>query len=182
MVRPRRADDDELLSRIVTALEQRADTSVWTLSDVAPAAGMSPAGLIKRFGSKTGLLRALTRRWVDSIPQRLPEGADAALVLEEYVSAQFGARSPDGALFALSEILGELRDPELAVLLAEGWRRQAAWLALLLDDLKLPQLADPDVGATLLLDALHGGLFRAAVGSDRTSPRFTLYRLMEVWK
>jgi AcrR family transcriptional regulator len=182
MARPRRADDDELLQRIVAALEQRTDTSAWTLSDVAPAAGISPAGLIKRFGSKTGLLRALTRRWVDSIPQRLPEGADAAVVLEEYVSTQFGARSPDGALFALSEILGELGDPELTVLLAEGWRRQAGWLALLLGDLHLPRLADPESGATLLLDALHGTLFRAAVGSDRTSPRFTLDRFLEVWK
>ncbi|WP_083389618.1 TetR family transcriptional regulator [Microbacterium hydrocarbonoxydans] len=47
-----------------------------SLQDVAPAAGIGPAGLIKRFGSKVGLLHALTRRWIQLIPHGpLPEAA-----------------------------------------------------------------------------------------------------------
>jgi AcrR family transcriptional regulator len=182
MVRPRALNDDELLARIVGALEQRTETSAWSLSDVAPAAGMSPAGLIKRFGSKSGLLRALTRRWVESIPQEAPvSGADARVALAEYVAAEFGAESAAGAVFALSEVLDELRDPELAELLAEGWSRQAHRLAVLLDAMDLPRLSDPEVGGLLLLDALHGALFRSAVGSGRASPLFTLDRFLEIW-
>jgi hypothetical protein len=67
-------------------------------------------------------------------------------------------------------------------LLAEGWGRQAAWLAVLLEAMELPSLADPKVGSVLLLDALHGSLFRSAVNPDPSSPLFTLETFLEIWK
>jgi AcrR family transcriptional regulator len=183
MVRPRRVDDDELLARIVRALEQRADLTPWSLADIAPAAGIGPAGLIKRFGSKAGLLHTLTRRWIELIPQGpLPEGMEAAEELSEYVRREFGAGSAAGAVYALSEVLSELQDPELVALLAEGWRRQAAWLAELLAAMNLPRLFDAEAGGTLLLDALHGSLFRSAVSLGPASPLTTLDRFLEMWR
>ncbi|MFC7431823.1 MULTISPECIES: TetR/AcrR family transcriptional regulator [unclassified Agrococcus] len=183
MVRPRRLDDDELLARIVASLEERDELTPWSLADVAPAAGMSPAGLVKRFGSKAGLLRALTRRWIERIPQGpLASGEDPAAALTGYVGREFGAGSPAGAVYALSEVLGELQDPELAALLATGWGLQARRLAQLLAALDLPGLEDPAVGGMLLLDALHGSLFRAAVALDETSPLLTLERFLEMWR
>jgi AcrR family transcriptional regulator len=183
MVRPRRLEDDEILARIVAALERRAELTPWSLHDVAPAAGIGPAGLIKRFGSKTGLLRALTRRWIDLIPHGpLPEGTEPEEELREYVSREFGADSAAGAVYALSEVLSELQDPELVALLAEGWGRQAARLGELLAGMDLPELADAEVGGTLLLDALHGSLFRSAVDLGRTSPLMTLERFLEMWR
>lgn len=183
MVRPRRLTDDELLARIVGALEQRADLTPWSLQDVAPAAGIGPAGLIKRFGSKLGLLRALTRRWIELIPHGpLPEGREPEAELREYVSREFGADSAAGAVYALSEVLSELQEPELVALLAEGWRRQAARLAELLAGMDLPHLADAEAGGTLLLDALHGSLFRSAVKLGRTSPLATLEHFLEMWR
>ena len=68
MSRPPRSTDAELLDRIDAALTQRTSTEPWGLGDVAPAAGISAAGLIKRFGSKERLLHALTRRWIDTVP------------------------------------------------------------------------------------------------------------------
>jgi AcrR family transcriptional regulator len=183
MVRPRRLDDDALLARIVEALEQRTELTAWSLADVAPAAGIGPAGLVKRFGSKAGLLRALTRRWIASIPQdALPEGVDAASELARYVDREFGADSAAGAIHALSEVLGELHEAELVALLAEGWSLQARRLAQLLAAMGLPRLRDPDAGGTLLLDALHGSLFRSAVGLDDTAPLLTLERFLEMWR
>ncbi|MDF2920363.1 MAG: transcriptional regulator, tetR family [Microbacterium sp.] len=183
MVRPRRLDDDELLARIVQALEQRSELTAWSLSDVAPAAGIGPAGLIKRFGSKGGLLRALTRRWIDLIPRGpLPLGSDPAATLTEYVGREFGADSAAGAVYALSEVMSELQDPELAALLAQGWSLQARWFAHLLGAMDLPRLNDPEVGGTLLLDTLHGSLFRSAVALGQTSPQLTLERFMEMWQ
>lgn len=183
MVRPRRLQDDELLARIVTALEQRTERTPWSLADVAPAAGIGPAALIKRFGSKAGLLQALTRRWVDLIPDSDPiDGADARSQLRAYVAREFGAESAPGAIHALSEVVGELSDPALAELLAEGWARQARWLGRLLAGMGLPNLHDPVVGGEMLLDALHGSLFRSAVGLEQTSPLITLDRFLEMWK
>jgi AcrR family transcriptional regulator len=183
VARPRRLDDDELLARIVTALEQRTEMTMWSLADVAPAAGIGPAGLIKRFGSKAGLLHALTRRWIDLIPAGpLPVAADPEAELWSYVGREFGADTSAGAVFALSEVLGELHDPELVSLLAHGWGRQAAWLAVLLEAMQLPNLPDPQGGGVLLLDALHGSLFRSAVNLGPSSPLFTLKTFLETWK
>ncbi len=182
MVRPRRLDDDALLARIVAALEQRAELTPWSLADVAPAAGIGPAALIKRFGSKAGLLRALTERWIDLIPRGpLGDGDDPAAVLAAYVGREFGADSAAGAIYALSEVLTELRDPELAGLLATGWSLQADWMAHLLGAMDLPRLADAAAGGTLLLDALHGSLFRSAVDLTGTSPLLILERCLEMW-
>ena len=182
MVRPRRLEDEDLLARITDALEARAEMTTWSLADIAPAAGLSPAGLIKRFGSKTGLLRALTRHWIDGIPAK-PDGVGDVLdQLSSYVAREFGAGSPAGAVFAISEVTGELSDPELAALLAEGWQKQANLLARHLDEIPLRRLGNSDAGALLLLDALHGSLFRAAVNLNHTSPLHTLNTCLELWK
>jgi AcrR family transcriptional regulator len=182
MVRPRRLEDDVLLARITAALEARAETTTWSLADVAPAAGLSPSGLIKRFGSKTGLLRELTRRWVEGIPEKPVGGGDVLDQLSSYVAREFGADSPAGAVFAISEVTGELSDPELTVLLAEGWKKQAELLARHLDELSLGRLENADAGALLLLDALHGSLFRSAVNLTPSSPLHTLNTFLEIWK
>lgn len=183
MVRPRRLSDDELLARIVETLESRSEVTPWSLADVAPAAGIGPAALIKRFGSKAGLLQALTRRWIALIPEAtLADDADAEAELRDYIAREFGADSPAGAVYALSEVLGELDDPVLGGLLAEGWGKQAARLAALLTALRLPHLVDPAAGGLLLLDALHGSLFRSAVGLGDSSPLTTLDHFLEIWK
>ncbi|WZH35598.1 MAG: TetR/AcrR family transcriptional regulator [Microbacterium enclense] len=183
MVRPRRFADEELLARIVTALEQRTELTPWTLAEVAPAAGISPAGLIKRFGSKAGLLQSLVQRWVERASKELLDVSDdAGWALAEYVGREFGASSAAGAVYALSEVLSELEDPALASLLAKGWTLQAQRITQLLQAMDLPRLHDPTVGGMLLLDALHGSLFRSAVGLDNTSPLITLERFLEMWK
>lgn len=183
MARPRRLEDEQLLARIVEALEQRTDFSPWSLADVAPAAGIGASGLVKRFGSKAGLVQALTRRWVELIPQGPPPaGVDPGDALREYVGREFGAGSAAGALYSLSEIIGELRDPMLSALLAEGWERQATRLAELLEAMDLPRLADARAGGAVLLDALHGSLLRTAVNREPVSSLMTLDRFLEMWK
>jgi len=83
-------------------------------------------------------------------------------------------------VFALSEVVGEFDDPELAALLADGWRRQAALLAGMLSALRLPRLGDADAAGLLLLDALHGSLFRSAVNLGPASSLHTLDRFLEI--
>jgi len=43
------------LTRTDAALAERTFVEPWGLQDVAAAAGMSPGGFIRRFGSKEGL-------------------------------------------------------------------------------------------------------------------------------
>src|SRR5262249_38682985 len=58
--RPRTATDAELLEATARAVS-RVGPSRLTLADVAAEAGVAPATLVQRFGSKRGLLLALAR-------------------------------------------------------------------------------------------------------------------------
>lgn len=60
MPRPRTASDEQILQAATRAMA-RLGPSDLTLADVAREAGLSPAALVKRFGSKRGLLLAVSR-------------------------------------------------------------------------------------------------------------------------
>ena len=86
MGRPRTMPDAAVLeaaSRVIA----RFGPSRFTLSEVAEEAGLAPATLLQRFGSKRGLLLALA--------QMAAEGADAC-----FAKVRAENRSPLKALFA----------------------------------------------------------------------------------
>lgn len=181
MSRPPRASDAELLDRIDAALTLRASIDPWGLSDVAPAAGISAAGLIKRFGSKEELLHALTQRWIDGVPDAPTTPDDALGELHAYVEEHFAAATSSTAVFGLGELMRDLWSPTAAGLLREGWDKQADYLASLLACLPLRPTTDPRAAALTLLDALHGSLYRQAVALEPTPPARTLDTLVEGW-
>ena len=181
MSRPPRSTDAELLTRIEAALSQRTSTEPWGLSEVAPAAGISAAGLIKRFGSKEGLLHALTRRWIDGVP-RTPSDPDRALdELHAYARAHFATASSSAAITGLAELMRDLHSPAAAALLRDGWDRQARYFESLLAHLPLRAGHDLRSASLTLLDALHGSLYRQAVALDPTPPEDTIDTLIEDW-
>jgi AcrR family transcriptional regulator len=61
MPRPRTLDDDAILDAAVRAVALAGPARL-TLADVASEAGLAPATLIQRFGSKRGLLLAISER------------------------------------------------------------------------------------------------------------------------
>lgn len=181
MSRPPRSTDAELLDRIDAALAQRSSPEPWGLVDVAPAAGISAAGLVKRFGSKERLLHALSRRWIDSVP-RAPVDPDHALdELRAYGRANFATASSSTAVAGLGELLRDLSSPAATALLREGWDRQARYLESLLAQLPLRAGLDRRTASLTVLDALHGSLYRQAVSLDPTSPEETIDNLLEHW-
>lgn len=181
MSRPQRASDDELLDRIDAVITQRSSMDPWGLHDVAPAAGISPAGLIKRFGSKEGLLLALTRRWIDRIPDMPAGTVDALTELREYIEENFAAPTSASAVFGLGELMRDLWSPTSAELLREGWRKQAHYFAVLLACLPLREDIDPRSASLALLDVLHGSLYRLAVDLHPNTPTQTLDALLKGW-
>lgn len=181
MIRPRAASDDDLLARIDAGLSGRTDPAPWSLQDAATHAGMSPAGLVKRFGSKEGLLLALARRWVALVPTGRTGAEAPADELRRYVRENFDAPSPAAAVVALGELMGDLWSPASADLLRQGWAKQVAYVATLLDQVPLAAHVDPHVAARTLLDALHGALYRRAVDLDPTPPDRIVDTLLEAW-
>ncbi|MGO2658241.1 hypothetical protein [Mycetocola reblochoni] len=164
MARPRRQQQDVVLDGIARALATRTELRPWTLADVAPFAGLSPAGLVKRFGSRRGIIVALSRRWIDAVPGAPDPRRRPWDELREWAVLRFGAE--DGTVpAALGQLVDELADPELRTLLDEGWTRERAYLAALLAEAGLPRLGDPVAAADVLFDALTGAAIRAAAGS-----------------
>ncbi|MFS0703974.1 TetR/AcrR family transcriptional regulator [Cellulomonas sp. 179-A 9B4 NHS] len=181
MIRPRSVSDDDLLARIDAGLSQRADPTPWSLQDAAVHAGMSPAGLVKRFGSKEGLLLALARRWVALVPTDRTSDDDPADELRRYVRASFDAPSSPAAVVALGELMRDLWSPASAELLRQGWARQAAYVETLLRHVPLAAHVDAHAAALTVLDALHGALYRRAVDLEPTPPDRILDTLLEAW-
>lgn len=184
MSRPRNQSDDDILSRVAANLTSPA----WTLADAAAAAGVHSGTLIKRFGSRQGVLAALSRRWIESIPAE-PTGGGGLSELRAYVGAS--SRATQGradALAGLAMLLEDLRDEVLTDLLRQGWDRQVAYLALLVkqarEEGQLPYAPAAPLAAQLLLDVGHGALLRAAAqqaGRPTAKPTSAPITLLESW-
>ncbi len=181
MVRPRRLDDDALLDRIAGALQQRASLTPWTLAEITGPVGLSPAGLLKRFGSRRDILLALSRRWIDSVPVAPAGGQPAEDELRAWVSQRFAHAGTQGVARGLVDLLGDLADEELRERLAQGWAKEIAYLTALLHRMDPPRLHDADRGARLLFDALNGAMFRQAAHLVPLGPISVLDDFLEVW-
>lgn len=179
MARPHRDTQEVVLHRIAAALAARDAIGPWTLAEIAPAAGLSPAGLIKRFGTRKGLLIALSRCWSAAIPHA-PRGELPPLdELREWVhgrftSDQFGAQG-------LGQLIDDLIDNDLRTLLAAGWSREQAYLASLLEAADLPGVNDPGTCAAILFDALNGAALRRAADCGHGPVTGNLDKLLEMW-
>lgn len=184
MSRPRNQSDDEILNRIAT----RLSSTTWTLADAADAAGVHPATLIKRFGSRHGVLVALSRRWIEGIPTAAADGGGLSELEAWAVASSQASRDRAGALAGLTMLMEDLRDEELADLLRQGWERQAAYVALLVEQAQeeglLLHAPPPPRAAELLLDVGHGALLRAAAqqrSRHAVNSASTLIALLESW-
>lgn len=184
MARPRTVSDDEIVDRVAAHLAAREfPLTTWTLADVSPAAGLSPAGLVKRFGSRAGLMRALGRGWVASIPEAPTQGTAPVLELRQYVRSVFGLPSAAAASASLGDLFADISDPVSAEILGEGFVKQRHYVAQLIGAAQLPRAGAPARAARVLLDALHGGVMSGAVGASNPvdSPDETITYFLELW-
>lgn len=164
MVRPRTYSDDALLQAAHHAILDLGDRA--TLSDIGKRAGVTPAALTKRFGSKHGLLVQLSRRWVTGIDAELAAAeASVADPVEKILSvATSGAGEldrPEQVGTQLSGLADDLRDPELRELLSEGWgklrQRLEELFATAADQGHLLGAPPPRQAARILLSLVQGG-------------------------
>lgn len=183
VARPRRSTDAEILERISLAVG--SSDSGWTLAGAAAAAGLHPATLIKRFGSREGVLLALSRRWVDAVPSG-PAGEDPYAELMAW-AASLSVRgvTSAGVLARIDMLAEDLRNRALRDLLHLGWQRQLDHLTVLVaaavDRGSLQATAPPRLVARLLMDTASGALLRAAVAPDPTEadPCTAVHELLE---
>lgn len=191
MVRPRETTNDELLAHVHALLLERGAAG-FTLGDVATRAGVAPATLIKRFGSKSQMIIAVSERWLASIA---PGMAAAMLPHEGPVERLIAASAWDMNDFddatragsQLTAFADDLRDPALRELLAEGWERELKILQSAVDEARAQLPFAPDSRkAARMLRALAVGIQLswsiAPVGSLVDDTREHLTALVNSWK
>ncbi|TCO64751.1 TetR/AcrR family transcriptional regulator [Actinocrispum wychmicini] len=149
MARPRTITDDRLLAALAQVINDKGPG--FTIADVAARAGVSVGTVAQRFGSKHGLLKALSQaaitRAVDVVRAAAPGGPRAALV------AFFGdLDDPAAASRNIGQFAVDLADPELRTLLAELFATLVAELTPLLHDLP----GAPPHAARLLVSLANG--------------------------
>ena len=117
MARPRTASDEDILRAAFVAIG-RLGPSRLTLADVAREAGLTPAALVGRFGSKRGLLLAAAADAAGGdayifpgLRQRHPSPLEALYGLADCLAGLFG-ETPQAVAHNLAFMQAELSDPE----------------------------------------------------------------------
>lgn len=188
VVRPRQHSDEELLQLVGDSLARSARRG-WTLAEVAADADVHPTTLVKRFGSKRGLLVALSRRWVAGLVTN-SQMSDAYAELIEWVASVADPPSDrERALADMAMLMEDLADDELSSLLVSGWGKQVAYLAGLICQAqatgRLLNAPEPDLAAATMVDLVNGAVLRAAAypsPNETVEPRSMATALLEAWR
>jgi AcrR family transcriptional regulator len=153
--RPRTRTDDELLDAAFNAIGAVGPARL-TLADVAAEAGVAPATLVQRFGSKRALLVAAAARAAQRAAHALPpaNGDPLAALADGLVALTEPVRDPAAFANHLALLQLDLADPELRALAVAHARGLRGAIRTLLDAaVTRGQLDSSDTKA--LADAVH---------------------------
>ena len=189
MARPRKTSDEELLAAAGDAIARLGPRFV--LADVAERAGVSPASLVHRFGSKHGLLVAMIDAAAAAVRARPVASGDddpVAAVRAEAVEPYAVLDDAAGAANNLAQLGFELGDEALRARLADLYAAVEARLETLLaraaDAGALPGAPPAPVAARILAALVDGTALRwsaAPTGSLRTRLYADLDAVLAGW-
>jgi AcrR family transcriptional regulator len=136
--RPRKASDDEVFAAAGRVMSRCAPAQ-WTLADIAAEAGLTAGALVQRFGSKRGLLVALTAHAAAGTPEafaRLRAAHRTPLAaLTAYADAMAAmGESPGGLAHHLGYLQLDLADADLRRNVLAQARAARAEVRALLDE------------------------------------------------
>lgn len=121
--RPRETSDDELLAATARVMQRRSPAQL-RLADVAKEAGVAPATLIQRFGTKRGLLLALCRSAPGGVAQQFAAArahykSPLKTLVELYANCTSFAATPEAMANGLSWLQNDLSDPDFHAITLE---------------------------------------------------------------
>jgi AcrR family transcriptional regulator len=122
--RPRETSDEAILAATARVMQRRSPAQL-TLADVAKEAGVVPATLIQRFGTKRSLLLAACRTAPSSVSQefaaaRAKHQSPLKALIELFVECTAFASTPEAMANGLAYLQIDLTDPDFhAITLAQ---------------------------------------------------------------
>ncbi len=136
--RPRETSDEEILAATGRVMQRRSPTQL-TLADVAKEAGVVPATLIQRFGTKRGLLLALCSTAPGSVPQqfaaaRAKHKSPLKALIELYAECTAFAPTPEAMANGLAYLQIDLIDPDFYAITLAQFRAIREQTRTLLDE------------------------------------------------
>lgn len=162
MARPRTLTDERLLDAAAAAIGRRGPA--FTLADVGREAGVAAGTLVQRFGSKHGMLLALTAagtaRTVAAMRAAAAAARPGAAAVRAALRAAAGDLSdPEAAANHLAQLGADLADPGLRAAVRADQRAVGAELRRLVAEAPdLPRAPAPGPAADALLAIWNGTL------------------------
>jgi AcrR family transcriptional regulator len=144
VARPRTITDERLLDALSQVINRVGPG--FTVADVAAEAGVSVGTVAQRFGSKQGLLKALSRAAIVRVASTVRAAGSVRAAL---VAVYTDLDDPQTAPRNLAQLATDMADPELRVLLGEFYATLAAELAPMLP-------GAPPEAARLLVSLANG--------------------------
>jgi AcrR family transcriptional regulator len=165
--RPRETSDEQLLAATARVMQRRSPTQL-TLADVAKEAGVVPATLIQRFGTKRGLLLAMCSTAPAAVPQqfaavRAKHASPLKALVELYAYCTSFAPTPEAMANGLAYLQIDLTDPEFHAITLAQFRAIRAETKKLLDEAVAARELRPCDTAELarLIQHVNGGAMLA---------------------
>jgi len=163
MPRPRETSDAEILAATARVLQRRSPVDL-TLADVAKEAGVHPATLIQRFGTKRALLLANCKAWTADVTgqfarARAKYGSPLKTLIELLVDSSAFAATPESMANFLAYLQIDLTDPEFHAVLLKQYATTRDETKTLLDDAVAARELKPcdTVQLARLIQQVNGG-------------------------
>ena len=161
--RPRETSDAQILAAAARVMQRRSPVDL-TLADVAKEAGVVPATIIQRFGTKRDLLLANCKAWTADVAgqfaaARAKHGSPLKTLIELFVEFSGFAAAPESMSNFLAYLQIDLSDPEFrAVLLVQFATMRDETKKLLADAVATRELKPCDTGELArLVQQVNGG-------------------------
>jgi AcrR family transcriptional regulator len=167
--RPRQTSDQEILAAAARVM-QRLSPSRLTLEAIAREAGIVPATIVQRFGTKQRLILAVCRQTTAQIAQRVAqareENSPLKALVELYVEGSSFASTPEAMANGLAYLQIDLTEPDFHSATLEQFRRLLRETKKLLEDAvaagELPR-CDTGALARLVQNTYNGSLLGWAI-------------------
>src|SRR2546423_255574 len=168
--RPRETSDEAILAATARVMQRRSPTQL-TLADVAKEAGVVPATLIQRFGTKRGLLLSLCRTAPGNVPQqfaaaRAKYNSPLETLVELYAECTAFASTPEAMANGLAYLQVDLTDADFHAITLAQFRSLREQTKRLLDEaVAVGELQDCDTAdlARLIQHINSGAMLSWAV-------------------